>query len=425
MIKKLRTLLKGDIAGGAANVVLATVATGAISYLVLLVAARILDPKELAEFVSIWAITNTIMLAYVLPVDGFGPRMRLESSRAGLGSRDLLAGIEASVVAGWAIVGAVLFLLVVLPGTWLSAIEGIAIAFFLLTTSLFGSQKAFLGSAGMFPSILRLSLVAFVMSLASMAFLALAGRSYWPQVFFAVGVAYILPIAIGRFVIARNISERERSWVTSVGLVFKETNATAAILSLVVVTFMTLLLSNGALIFAGAIGTPTKTTVVYAAMLNLALVPCTLLNAVTPPVHLRAIRHLSEGDVKSVEKLYVRAVALYGCALLVIVLGAAVVGPFAVRLYVGGEYSVSHFVCAGIACAEAIATMTVLPRIFLTATGRARGMTRLWALGVLVFGVVLLLPITPISRLILAPLAASIVILFVAHLQLRTALRVH
>ena len=423
MLQKLRKLLTTDFTVSSAQVALATILTGAISYCVLLVGARVLSTDDLSQFVSAWAVLNTIALAFVLPADSYAPRLQLDLRRQNFTERDIYSVIQLYVALAS---GTVLFVMLllwcvgILPMSWP---ELVASGLFLVAMAFFGGAKAHAAAHGRFGIVLRQSAVALLVAMALFLLIIVASFGRWPMLLSTVSASYFVAFLYTQFSLHRGAPAIGFSTFEKLKKTTLHTQAHKSLLSLILITLLTLLLSNGALIAARIIGTPAMQVVIYAAMLNLAMVPCMLLNAATPPLHLRIVELLKLNAFEEVRALYVRSMFTYSVVTLAIVGGAAAIGPFAIRLYVGPDYTTNRAICASIAAGEALATLTVLPRIFLTAVGQARSMWHYWVIGLAAFLLIILTTTSPLFRMITAPICASLLILGLTHRRVSTLLR--
>lgn len=418
---KIKRALTGELFVGGVLVALATVCFGIISYLVLLVGSRILSPSDLARFVTIWAVVNTVILALVVPLDGFAPRLRLEIARAGLPEQDVrrFANLYAGLVFG---TGVLVLGSIDLAGFMnLAVTETASIGLFVLAVAFSAGLKAEAGSRGRFDLVFRQALAALVVSLIGFLLILLSNRPSAPLLLSVVTLAYAASWGVLAFAKRPIEADGNQPLLRSLSMIKSNTSVSRVMPSLVVVTLLTLLLSNGALMFASVIGALDREVVVYAAMLNLALIPCTLLNALTPPIHIRTVESIRAGRANDVSRIYRTSFLIYLSAVAVIVIVSGLVGPWSVKVYVGHQFRIGHIESAGIAAAEAILALAVLPRIFLTAMAETKRMRSYSLVSCLIFFGVLLLPIDPLARMILAPLCAAGVGLLLMHKEVRRA----
>jgi hypothetical protein len=399
------------------KVAASTVAMGAVSYVLLFVAARVLSPRELSNFVSTWAVLNTAVLAVVLPADAFAPRFRLEVQRLGFSNWEISRTLRdyanfVSCAGSFILVG--LRALGLVTFDW---VEVLSASLFLAANCHFGARRAYLISSGDFNRIVVCSLIYLCVSFLGFGILMKSESGTGDLLILIVAVSLLTASVFGResLTVKDRMSKASDRW----HLIRNETTTLRALSSLSFVTLLTLILSNGAVATAHLIGADDRTVIIYAAALNLVLVPCTLLNALTPPIHVRAVEAVRGNDAETFMQLYWRSLVVYGLAVSMVVLAMTFAGQFALNIYLTDDHNSSRVELLGVAVAESIATLTVLPRIFLVSLGRASEMMVYWFLGLTFFGAALFIPCDPMARLIAAPLVASTFILVAGSVRLR------
>ena len=93
-------------------------------------------------------------------------------------------------------------------------------------------------------------------------------------------------------------------------------------------------------------------------------------------------------------------------------------------MYVGTSYEVSPRIAGVIALSEGLATLTVLPRLFLVATGATKSILKIWVIGVGCFVGMLSFPVSPLIRIVIAPgIAGGIIVLISSIILLKNAKR--
>jgi O-antigen/teichoic acid export membrane protein len=392
---------------------MSTLTTGLFSYVAFFVAARGMSTGDASTFISWWAIVNTFVLALTIPLDTYAPRMRLdcESLRIPDSDRRRLLDIYASVV------GALTLLVVVglslLDLVDISPVEALGVGLFGVSVSLTGGRRASLVAESRFGRFLLLSVVAS-----------------------AIGTTFLLALFLGRPIsvaegflasssggfIGWIMTTRRRKDRTGGGLAeswhrLRDTGPIRVLGRLSISTLVALMLSNGAVIIGKSLGVDGEDLVVYAAAVNIVLIPFTLLNTLTAPIHNRVIDALRFGDHGRIRDLYRRSLTSY----LVVVVTVAIVAyfclPFVVRIYIGEEYSLGSFAGMFVCFGEGLATVIALPRVFIVALERTAGLTRLWAAGFVAFIVTMLIPVPVLVRMIAAPVVASSLILIIAQFK--------
>jgi O-antigen/teichoic acid export membrane protein len=116
----------------------------------------------------------------------------------------------------------------------------------------------------------------------------------------------------------------------------------------------------------------------------------------------------------------VKAMLLYLGATVLVVLVSVGFGNYLLHVYVGTSYDVSPRVAGAIALSEGLATLTVLPRLFLVASGATTSILRIWMIGVFCFVGILVTPVNPLTRIVIAPgIAGGVIVLLSSVLLLK------
>lgn len=389
------------------------IATGVFSYVAFFVAARGMSTGDASTFVSWWAIVNTCVLALTIPLDTYAPRMRLDCQRLEIPDLDRrrLIEIYAAIVGFVVLIGIVG--LSIFGVVDLSPMEALGIGLFGVSISLTGGRRASLIAESRFGRFLLLSVVS---SSVGTAFLL----TWFLRRPISVTEGFLTSSSggfIGWIVTTRRRKDRTGGHLVESWHRLRHTGPIRVLGRLSISTLVALMLSNGAVIIGKSLGVDGEDLVVYAAAVNIVLIPFTLLNTLTAPIHNRVIDALRFGDHGRIRDLYRRSLTSY----LVVVIMVAIVGyfclPFVVRAYIGDEYSLGSFAGMFICLGEGLATVIALPRVFIVALGKTAGLTRLWAAGFAAFIVTMLIPVTVLVRMIAAPVVASSLILIITRFR--------
>jgi O-antigen/teichoic acid export membrane protein len=397
-------------------VALSTLITGAFSYILLFVVARALNEDSAAQFLTLWALANTVSLSISLPADTYAPRFKLECEQLGI-PREIR---RLYLLCYGVCVGLVLFVVSVCCGivageTGLTT--GLSVGFFAFSVAFFSGQRSYLMSEGQFASFGVQCLVSASLSVGLLLLAWITGRST-PELFF-------VSAAIGNFCSVllthpnlgtdiRRTNLLAKNWVLLKGL-----NLSGVLKHLYFSTLVALFLSNGTLIFAKLIGARDGAIISYAAAVNLTLVACFLLNTFTGPLHNRFVLLISAKEIEKVWFLYKRSIVLY--LLFVIALGVTsfFLLPYLVSFYAGTGYEIGRFSCLMIVIGEGLATTLALPRALSVAIGMKGRKNLSWLVGAVGFACVLSLPISSLSRMLWAPIIASSIILTTLSFQIK------
>jgi len=404
-------------ARNAMHIALSQVLVGLISYFTVFVGARILDADNLARFSTTWAIINTIALTALIPTETYSPKLRAEFESSGaLGKANIESTLLFYCLVGGllaAVVSAILAALDVLP---VNVLELLASVFFVFGASIYGFKRAIAMSHGEYQKYWRLSLNYSLFGSAGLVLVFLMDRNSWSSLFLVLGVAsattFLVTIDGQKFAPftlreIRNVITQSRS-----------TGTHKVLGNLLVATFLSLLLSNGAVAFGLRVGVESSDLVSYSAMLNIVLIPMMMLNSFSAPTLNKAVELVHSQQVKNFTSLYVKAMSLYLGATVLVVLVSVGFGNYLLHVYVGTSYDVTPRVAGAIALSEGLATLTVLPRLFLVASGATTSILRIWMIGVFCFVGILVTPVSPLTRIVIAPGIAGGVIVLLSSIVL-------
>ena len=406
-------------ARNAMYIALSQVFVGLISYFTVFVGARILDADNLARFSTAWAIINTVALTSLIPTETYSPKLRAEFESTSVLSR---ANIESALLfyclVGGLLSTAVIAMLAALDVLPVNLWELLASICFILGASTYGFKRAIAMSQGEFQKYWRLSLNYSLFGSAGLLLVYLMNRNSWSTLFLVLGVASattilvtingqkFAPISLRGF---RNVIDQSRS-----------TGTHKVLGNLLVATFLSLLLSNGAVAFGLRIGVDSRDLVAYSAMLNIVLIPMTMLNSFSAPTLNKAVELVHSQQTKNFVSLYVKAMSLYFAATALVVFVSIGFGNLLLHVYVGASYDVSPRVAGAIALSEGLATLTVLPRLFLVASGATASILRIWIIGVFCFVAILVTPVNPLTRIVIAPgIAGGVIVLLSSIILLK------
>ena len=400
-------------ARNAIHIALSQVFVGLISYFAVFVGARILDADNLARFSTTWALVNTIALTALIPVETYGPKLRAEyesshnSSNANVDSTllfyCLIGGLLSTVVSG------ILTLINILPVTFP---ESLSVLMFIIGASLYGFKRATAMAHGEFRSYRNLSLIyALVGSIGLLSVFQL-NRNSSSSLFVALGVTSATTLFIA--IKGKRLAPFTQREVVAVVDQSRRMGTHKVLGNLLVATFLSLLLSNGAVAFGLRIGVSSRDLVAYSAMLNIVLIPMTMLNSFSAPTLTKAVELVHARQARNFVSLYLKAISLYLGVTAVVVVVSVYFGNRLLQMYVGTSYEVSPRIAGVIALSEGLATLTVLPRLFLVATGTTKSILKIWVVGVCCFVGMLMFPLSPLTRIVFAPGIAGGVIVFIS-----------
>ena len=383
--------------------IVSTIALGAVSYLVLGVGARVVDPDGMASFLSLWALLNTMVLSAVIPIEHIAPRL-IATMGLTLARRSIFA--HALVLASMSTLLAVGASLLISSGG--SASMYVAGAAFGVSFGVWSGRRAGLVGSGQFRPVMLRSIVNMLVASAGLGALLLFSHVD-PALLF-------VPVVLGNLLGAANKAARApQTTNSSVAPPMRLATSEYRLLGAMVgATFATVALNNGSLVLGRAWGVSADDLVAYAGLLNLVGVPYMLLNNVMAPLNLRLVHLARTHATAELTSVALKATAALVGTVAVCALGTALVGTFALRLLIGDGYDATVAFAVGVAIAEGAVWLTVIPRLLGSALGVTRPLVVSWGVGLAVFGFVGLLPIDGMQKVIYAPLSAAIVIVAIA-----------
>ena len=401
------------------QVALSSICIGVLSVLMPVVGARVLEAPQLSMLLSSWALVNTIQFGLLSPIESFAPRYRASAIAIGQSDHQVANFFKryALVASGVAAFILLLFLLAMSEKSSDQLIAGAL--FFIFSSGLLASQRSLLVAQGKFKSILKKNIVVATAGLASFALIVVTSWSYVGAVYLAFGIAntagYIVerlgekaPVTTSEFDDSKNYNKVKSKSFEIAQL------SRIGILSLTSIS--TLLLTNGTIIASKLWNVDSNFIVSYSAALNLALVLFVLLNSITPPIYNKAIKYYEAGLHQELKILFLKTLFGFSIATLAISSSLSFVGPWALKLYIGDSYAITKGEFFFIAIGEGIATLTVVPKVFLMAINRDRILFPIWAGGIGLFVLLFIEINNKKSSMIFVPILAASAIAVLAVL---------
>jgi hypothetical protein len=394
----------------AVQLALATVAIGAVSYALIFVGSRRISSDNMANLLSLWAIMNTTVLSLVIPIEILAPRLLRGQSRTvaiGDGALVLLTHGGALGVLG-ALVSLGVFFFSTGGGSLRLAVAAIA---YCTALGLWSGTRARLVGIGDYATVMWASVAT-----AAIAILGLVtffvGKFNAPALLlscvmaaYGIGAIGTHRVGIGR----RGPSEQPAlSARASLGAANYKMLAT-----LVGATFVTLVFNNGGLALARSFGMDSRRIVVYAATLNIVRIPLMLANNVTPPINLKIVDLAAANRWVDVRRMFLVTLAAFAAILAAGLALTTVLGPFFVRLLVGGTSPIESRLVVLALVGEGLIWLTVLPRILFVVLGTQRSMSVAWVGGLVCFAVWIALPIGAEWKVVGGPIVGGIATLVV------------
>lgn len=391
-----------SIAGATANLVLATVAIGLVSYAVIFVGSRTFEADQLSVFLSLWALVNTLTLSLANPLEMLAPQVLVDVSteprkRPSLPHPLISHAILFSLVAGVATVAAGLAM-----RSGVATDLSVGVLAFALSIGLWLGRRAMWFGAGDFSRARNGSFLNAVLSLVLLAVVLVVSPTSVVWMFVAVAIgnvsgALLWPRGPLRF-------DSDRRFFLPAGLY-------RVLWVLIGATAVTLVLQSGSLALANAWGIGSDEIVVYAALLSLVRVPMMLLNNVMGPLNLRIIRLSNARDIRSVRRLFLGGTAAICLVVPVLVGISAVLGPIGVGVLLGSKYETGWLFAGAVMLTEGVVWLGMLPRFVLAALRANRVMAYCWSTGLAAFAVGAMMLPSSEWKLVLVPLIAALTIL--------------
>ena len=390
-------------------VAISQVIVGIVSYLVLFLGARELNEIELAHFMTLWALFNTLTLSLVLPIETFGPKMkdtyfRIDPETASISNVYLMFFSLATALAT-----SVLLLLFFTGLYQVKVWELFGIGVFLIGTISFSFRRTQAIAFNEFKHLVVLSLFYLTFTSFGLSLLVVADKSFASTFFLMVGLGSFSTLITRIKTVEK--ATITKSWRVSLWRKSNSMGTPLILGQLFIATMLSLFLSNGALSVGARIGVEPQHVVAYAGISNLVLVPLTLLNSLSSPIMNQAILLFAADRFDELRHLYTKSFSLYIVVVSAVTVVIGLAGQELLRLYIGLNYRISVLHSVFIAISAGLSTLTVLPRLFLIVLDRSFSIFKIWFYGMLIFLLVLLVPFaSPEVRMAIAPGFAAFLI---------------
>lgn len=393
-------------------VAVGTALLGIPSFVVLRVVQAIFDDDQLAEFVSLWSISNTISLCLSAPfmsfashaqqslvpkkmsIEAFGRKYQLIAWLAGLSGVTLFQAIRLSVDDQYSLESAV--------SQW----------FFMLVVFMFQINNAVTCAKGDFKTYCFTT--AMFATLASLCFLVIlrVQPKDFDFVFVLVGISFLFPL-----VPSLNIRKKAGPNLRWSAFIkdLKSQNAVKILWALSILNMTAVVIINGPTMIGKLIGASSLELVTVGGLINLVLVLAAGLNALTPPIQNHLVRISRKESLMSVLASFNQLLLIYVFSTLVVSLVLAFALNDLNNLYLEASLPISWRLNALLVLGIGLFTASGLCRILLTILNSPRAIVANWALGLCVFAVITSSNLNPISKLVVAPSVAFGAIFFSSY----------
>lgn len=388
---------------------LIVVFAGIQAFLIVAVATRLLSAADAAVFLVAWSTLNTFALAVFAPMEAMAPAMvgAPESSGTVPDAQTNRVFMRRFYFASGVLCVAMAPLLAAfLSGDSSAALMGAA-ALFLAAYTLTSYFRSRAFSSDRIPraaALTALALVLWLLALAGVsAFLGLTVALLILTAAFALGVS---PLLLSASAVRSALSRpwRRQSCIAPTGgirsLTVKYLHVAGSGLTMMVPPAIGLLL-------AAQIGTPAAVIVSYGGAVVLARGMFLGLGALSTSFTVRYAVSKQSADVAGYRRLFRYHTAILAAVVLAACVGAFVAGGWIITAYTGQPFALSTIQLVLVVLGEGLFTMAAIPRMILIIENRPGGMNLVWAVAALLSIGVMILPIEPVTRLVLAPLLAG------------------
>jgi O-antigen/teichoic acid export membrane protein len=365
----------------------------------------------MASVLSLWAIVNTLVLAFSIPLETIAPKLMHTDNASDNEIRLILHGLAISfgtvvllVALGWFQIH-----------SYMDSNVVVAIPFVISLGLWAGVRAVFVGRL-YFKEFLAISTANSIVALSGLVGLYIFDINNSKLLLSTVTLGNFISVIIGMLVLAKRRSTTKRKRFPHFRF---EGNVYQLSIALVLATGISLLMNNGGIAIAPLVGADPKFVISFAAMVSLVQIPMMLLNNISPVVNIRMTFLAKEGKFQEVSKLYYRILILFLTATLVIVIASYFLGRFGIKMFVGKEFELTKIVASLTALGVCIDWLTVMPRLLGVALGRAKQITYIWALGALFYSACFALPISGSNKLVWAPILGGLVVLFIGTLKIQ------
>lgn len=395
------------------KMVLSSLASGLTSYLFVFIGSRILDADGMASVLSLWAIVNTLVLAFSIPLETIAPKLMLVKDAADNEIRLILHGLGISL-------GTIIFL-ILLNVAHVHSYMGhnvLAAIPFVVSLGVWAGIRAVFVGRQYFRQFLVISIANSLFAVSGLVVLYVLKIHNSKLLLSVVTLGNVVSIILGLLILSR----REAQGKASHDLRFRfERKVYQLSFALILATGVSLLMNNGGIAIAPLVGADARFVVSFAAMVSLVQVPMMLLNNVSPIVNIRMTLLASEGKSNEVLKLYYRVLLLFFVTTLFIVGASYFLSEFGIKLFVGSKFEISRTIAALTALGVCLDWLTVMPRLLGVAFGRAKQITIIWTVGALSYSLSFILPLSGANKLVVAPIIGGLVVLLFGTVKMQNS----
>jgi len=387
-------------------VFLASISTGVPSVFALYVADSVLIRRDFSTFIKVWALTNTLIVGVTSPLFTYAPNLRLDF-------KDKLTQFDKQFFP----VSVLSSLVIIIPielivAYWIFDITKFAflmsLSMFIIFSITFNVKNALLISKGAYSNyFLCASIFGTIASVSLLLFNFFKFQSI-SMLFIVFSFAFGIASADRLLSIVFDFSLQDlRVFVSQI----LKMNTLAPFLITIFITSGSTFILNGPLLFGSYIGGSGDQLATFGTCLNIMLICYTILNSFTAPIQTSLISSLETSNIDHFNLIYRNAFSsyLFLTTLLTIILTFTI--NFFARIYIPSVLHLNPMTRIILVAGFGFSTLSGLPRLGLMISKRYLHLFFIWCGGLVLFVSVVLLPIDPISAMVLAPTTSSFFIL--------------
>jgi hypothetical protein len=393
---------------------LSMISIGLPSVLILWFANSSLEQNDLATFIKVWALVNTLIVGLTSPLFTYAPNLRFSFKHV-VSDFDSYFFPVSFFTCSIFVLPVELIVVYFMYGVKDLLFLASLVLFTIFSIS-FNTKNAFLISQGSYISYFFSSIVFGLTStlclIFSDAFDFHSIASLFFIISFAFGVASIDKIL---YTIKDFSFHGMRAFVSQVQ---KEKSFATFLVTVFLISASTFIL-NGPLLFGAYIGVNSVQLLTFGAFLNIGLICYTMLNSFTSPIQTSLISVLKSSDYEQFRLIYRKSITFFCLAVVVVTLFLTATLNFFAHVYVPSVSSQSEMARLVLAAGLGFSTLTGLPRIGLMILNQYLLLLWIWLVGLASFLVCIFLPIDSFSAMVLAPTTANGLILAACYIAFK------
>ena len=380
-----------QLLAGSTLVAMSIAAVGAMSVLLIAIGARSLSSPEMAEFVTIWIVVNTTVVALSAAFDQQGPRIV-----ARYDAYDGALFIHATALPA---VGALLSLCLLGVFTETSSVT-FSTAVYAIAVSLWSGERALRLAHGEFRQLATAAGAVFVSCSLSLLLVAEFWSVSTERMFWSAALGNLCGLVVSTVLPHRR--KREQFFRP----LPRDENVLAV--SIALSSGSALTLSSGTVVFASSWGFSADRVVALAGIVNLVRIPFMLLNSVSGPMNVEIASSIAHGDdVRAMQIISKWLKSMLAGSFLIAVIIVAF-GPPLLSMLIGPDYRFELPLAVAVVIVESLLIIAGLARFLAISTGSLRVVSGYWAFGFAIFVAIGFVSALGESRVILSAAIGTI-----------------